>query len=211
MRARRGRTLRPPWTGPFGLHRPGTTLLHRAPAGAKLAALAAFSLVVALVPGLAAAAAGAALVGALALRVRVPPRAARAALVVAALVGGYRAWAAGASAGLAAGLDLSALVLAGAVLVACTSPDEVLGAVATAARPLRRLGADPERAGLAAVLMLRAVPSLVGTLAESRDAARARGCERDPRTWLTPAAVRTVARAHATGEALAARGLDRPG
>ena len=48
---------------------------------------------------------------------------------------------------------------------------------------------------------------LVRTTSETRDAARARGLERNPRAVLVPAAVRMVAHARATGDALAARGL----
>jgi biotin transport system permease protein len=48
---------------------------------------------------------------------------------------------------------------------------------------------------------------LVGTTLESRDAARARGLDRDPRALVIPAAVRMVGHARATGDALAARGL----
>ena len=44
---------------------------------------------------------------------------------------------------------------------------------------------------------------------ETRDAARARGLERNPRAVLIPAAVRMVAHARATGDALAARGPRR--
>lgn len=202
-----GRPLRPPWAGPFGLYRPGSTPLHRMPPGLELAGLAAFSLAVVLLPGLPAAAGGACLAAAVAAWVRAPWRAARGGALAAVLVGTYHAWAATPAAGLAAGLDLLALVLAGVVLVATTPADAVLDAVAGAARPLRRFGVRPQRAALAAVLMVRAVPTLAATLAESRDAARARGADRSPRTWLTPAAVRAVARAHRTGEALAARGL----
>ena len=56
-------------------------------------------------------------------------------------------------------------------------------------------------------IMLRAIPALLETFAETRDAARARGLDRSPRALLVPAAVRTVSRARATGDALAARGL----
>jgi len=163
-------------------------------AGLEIAALAAFSLAVVLVPGVPAAAAGAVLALAAALLVRVPRRTWRGAVVVALLVGAGRTWSGGIADGAGAALDVLALVLAGGVFVARTSPDELLDLL-------------PGRLGLAAVLMIRSIPALVGTVAETREAARARGCERDPRTWLTPAAVRAVARAHTTGEALAARGL----
>lgn len=161
---------------------------------AKLAALASFSLAVVLAHGVPAAAVGAGLGAVAALVVGVPRRAWRGAALVALVVGAGRTWSGGAAVGAAAGLDVLALVLAAAVLVARTPPDELLDLL-------------PGRLGLAAVLMVGSIPGLVGTVAATREAARARGSERDPRTWLTPAAVRAVARAHATGEALAARGL----
>ncbi len=220
-----GRPLPRRWTGPLGLYRPGSTRLHRLPAGQKLVALAVFSLLVVLLPEVAGALAARATVPAvaiagtgcavllavtaavLALRVRVPGSAWRGALVLALVVGAGRAWTGSFGAALVAALGVLALVLAGAVLTATTPADAVLDALAAGARPLRRLGVRPDRAALAAVLMVRAVPALVGTLGATREAACARGVQRDPRTWLTPVAVRAVARAHATGEALAARGL----
>ena len=79
--------------------------------------------------------------------------------------------------------------------------------MARALGPLRRVGGAPETVALAVGLMLRAVPALMRTATEVRDAARARGLERDPRALLVPAAVRAVGRARATGKALAARGI----
>ena len=56
-------------------------------------------------------------------------------------------------------------------------------------------------------LFLRTIPVLARMSLETRDAARARGLDREPRAILVPAAVRMVAHARATGDALAARGL----
>lgn len=161
---------------------------------AKLAALAAFSIAVVLTHGVPAAAVAAGSGAAVALVAGVPRRTWRGAVLVALVVGAGRTWSGGPTVGAAAALDVLALVLAAAVLVARTAPDELLDLL-------------PGRLGLAAVLMVGSIPALVRTVAATREAARARGCERDARTWLTPAAVRAVARAHATGEALAARGL----
>jgi biotin transport system permease protein len=172
----------------------GSATRRAAATTAKIAALAAFSLAVVLLPGPATAAVGAGLATVAALVTGVPRRTWRGALAFMVLVGAGRTWSGGSAAGVAAGLDVLALVLAGAVLVARTPPDDLLDLL-------------PGRLGLAAVLMLRSIPALVGTVGATREGARARGCERDPRTWLTPAAIRAVARAHATGEALVARGL----
>jgi biotin transport system permease protein len=69
------------------------------------------------------------------------------------------------------------------------------------------VGLPPETVALAVGLFLRTVPVVVRVVGESRDAARARGRERDPRATVVPAAVRMVAHARTTGDALAARGL----
>ena len=52
-----------------------------------------------------------------------------------------------------------------------------------------------------------AVPMTLDLANQSRDAARARGLERSPRARLTPVAIRVVAHARATGDALHARGI----
>jgi biotin transport system permease protein len=72
---------------------------------------------------------------------------------------------------------------------------------------LRRLGVDPDSIGLAVAVMMRSLPHLIGAFQEVRDAADARGIGRNPVTYIAPVVVRTVAYAHATGDALAARGL----
>ena len=111
---------------------------------------------------------------------------------------------------------LGGLVLAGNVVLAVlasrlltmTKPVPVLldGLVA-GARPLRWLGLSPERFGLAVAVMLRSIPYLTGAFRDVRDAARARGLDRNPVAHVTPVVVRAVGFAQATGDALAARGL----
>lgn len=93
-------------------------------------------------------------------------------------------------------------------LILLTTPVPVLiDALVAVVRPLRRLGLDPERFGLAVAVMLRSVPFVAGAFGEVRDAARARGLERNPFALVAPVVVQSVAYARATGEALAARGL----
>ncbi|MFS0704216.1 energy-coupling factor transporter transmembrane protein EcfT [Cellulomonas sp. 179-A 9B4 NHS] len=203
--------MRAPWAGPLGLHHPGRSVLHRAPVPAKLAALAVTSLAVVLVRGVPAAVLGLAVVlGATALA-RVPwHRTTRGLLPVvltAVVLGAYQAWVGDPARGVEAALDLLTLVLAGTLVTATTRADDLLAAVTRAARPLRHVGLPPETVGLAVGLFLRSVPLLVHTVTETRDAARARGLERDPRALVVPAAVRMVGHARTTGDALAARGL----
>lgn len=210
-RPRRAGPLRPTWSGPLGLHQPGTSLLHRAPTTAKLLVLAAAGLTVVVLRG--------PLSAAVALSVAVlahlvaglhwhrTRRGLTGFAVVALVVGLYQTWARGWAVGFEAAADLLALVLLATVVTTTTRADDLLDTVRRAARPLRHVGLAPETVALAISLMLRSVPVLVHAAAQSRDAARARGLERSPRAVVVPAAVRMVGHARATGEALAARGL----
>ena len=195
----------------LGLHRPGTTWLHRLPAGAKLLGLLAAGVVVvglhgpvtgvvALVVAVAVAAWSGAGVGTLV-------RSMRTVLLMAALLLAYTAWQRGWERAVEVTADLLALVLLATVLTVTTAIDEILDALTRGLGPLRRVGVDPERVALAFSLMIRAVPLTLDLAAEARDAARARGLERDPRARLVPLVIRSVAHARATGEALDARGV----
>lgn len=202
---------RPRWAGPLGLYHPGATALHRAAPGAKLAGLATLAVsVVALRGPVSALALFGIAVGAVVLG-RVPARStARGVLpaaVTAVLVGAYQWWARGWQVGVEVAVDLVTLVLSASVVTATTPADRMLDTLGAAARPLRHVGLAPETAALAVGIMLRSIPALLETFGEVRDAAWARGLDRNPRALLVPAAVRTVARARATGDALAARGL----
>ena len=203
--------IRPPWAGPLGLYHPGTTVIHRAPAGLKLAFLAVFAVAVVAVRGPASAVLflGIALLAQLVARIpwHRTTRGLVPALVTAALIGAYQWWARGWAIALEVSVDLVALVLLGAVVTATTRADTLLDALARLARPLRHVGLSPDVVALSVGLFLRTIPVLARMSLETRDAARARGLDREPRAILVPAAVRMVAHARATGDALAARGL----
>ncbi|QZY28204.1 energy-coupling factor transporter transmembrane component T [Nocardioides coralli] len=195
----------------LGLYRPGSTWLHRLPASAKLLALVVAGVVVVVLRGplSGVAALGVAVVLAAwsGAGVRRLVRALRALLLMMLLVAAYSAWQQGWERAVETGGDLLALVLLATVLTVTTPVDEVLDAVTRGVRPLRRVGVDPERVGLAFALMIRAVPSTLDLAHQTRDAARARGLDRDPRALLVPLVIRSVAHARATGEALDARGI----
>jgi biotin transport system permease protein len=195
----------------LGLHQPGTTWLHRLPAAAKLIGLLAASITVVVlrgpvsgVVGLAVAVGLAAWSGA---GVRVLLRSLRVLLLTAALLLAYTAWQRGWERAVEVTADLLALVLLATVVTVTTAIDEILDALTRGLGPMRRLGVDPERVALAFSLMIRAVPTTLDLATQTRDAARARGLERDPRARLVPLVIRSVAHARATGEALDARGI----
>jgi biotin transport system permease protein len=93
-------------------------------------------------------------------------------------------------------------------LLTLTTPiPELVDGIAIACRPLKVFRVDPDRIALAVAVMVRSLPHLLGAFDEVRDAATARGIRRNPVAYVAPVVVRAVAYAHATGDALAARGL----
>jgi len=193
-----------------GVHQPGTTLLHRLPVGPKLAGLAAYSLAVVLVRSAPASVVWLVVALGLALlaRVRVATlvRAARGVLVLAVVAAALQWWWYDGAKAVETLLDLLSLALAAVVVTATTPVNDVLDALVRWLGPLRRVGVVPERVALAFTLAIQALPGTIALALETRDAARARGV-RHPRAYLAPFVVRVVARAHETGDALAARGL----
>lgn len=103
--------------------------------------------------------------------------------------------------------NLVLCLYASRVLTLTTPAPVLLDAVVTAAGPVRFVGGNPEQVGLAVALMVRSIPHLLGSFTEVRNAARARGLERNVFAQVAPVVVGAVAYARATGEALAARGL----
>jgi len=93
------------------------------------------------------------------------------------------------------------------ILLLSTPMPTLVDALVAAVGPLRRVGLDPERFGLAVAIMVRSVPFVAGAFGDVRDAARARGLERNLFAQVAPVVVQTVAFARTTGDALAARGL----
>lgn len=207
----RRRPSRARWTGPLGLYTPGSTWLHRLSPGYKIAALAALSVVLTVwrTPAVGPSALGVAVVLLLATGapLRKTSRALLPVVVVGVVLGVFQWWSRDLSAAVAVTGTLLALVVLATVVTVTSPADRVLDTVVRAAGPLRRVGVSPEVVGLTVTLMLRSVPLLVELAWEVRDAARARGLERTPRAYLVPFVLRTVARAHRTGDALAARGI----
>ncbi len=199
---------------PAGTYSPGTSVLHRWRAGWKLAGLGV--LLVALV---AAASVPAVLVGAAValLGYAVAGVGWRVALAqvwplrwFAVVLVAVQWWLSGPrTAALTVGSLVVAVALAGLVTVT-TRVSAMLEVFARLARPMGRLGVDPDRVALVLALAVRAVPVVAALAGQVREAHRARGLPLDPRTLAVPLVVRTLREADAVGEALAARGLDDP-
>lgn len=126
------------------------------------------------------------------------------------VLGAYQWWLNGAVTAAVVVLNIAACVLAARLLILTTPGQRLLDGMVSAAMPFRAFGADPERFGLTLSLMMRSIPYLLGSVADVRDAARARGLHRRPSAVVVPVIINAVAYAHQTGEALAARGLGDP-
>lgn len=195
----------------LGIHTPGTTVWHRMGVAGKYVVFLALTLP-AIISG-APLIIGALLVLALLLTAstRAPLRLAWGlpsglVLVLAALAAYHLLTGAPQTAAQVVGTPLVALYASRLILL--TTPMPVLiDALVAAVRPLRRLGVDPERFGLAVAVLIRSVPFVVAAFGEVRDAARARGLERNPLASVTPVVIQSVAFARTTGDALMARGL----
>lgn len=74
--------------------------------------------------------------------------------------------------------------------------------------PLRRVGVDPDRAGLVLALTIRCVPLMVEVVGAVSQARKARGASFSIRALVVPSVVRALRRADAIGDALTARGVD---
>jgi biotin transport system permease protein len=194
-----------------GLHQPGDTILHRLPVGAKVLGLAALSLAIVVVRDVRLALVFLLMTLLLAAVARVPLRsvwrAARGVLLVAVVAGLFQWWWYGAEKAVETFLDLLSLALAALSLTATTTVNEMVDALSRWARPLRVLGVDPDRVALTVALTIGALPGTIAIARETRDAAGARGLDRNPRAYLSPFVIRVVARAHESGDALHARGI----
>ncbi|WP_067173003.1 energy-coupling factor transporter transmembrane component T family protein [Microtetraspora niveoalba] len=195
---------------PGGWYEPGSSPLHRAPAGGKFAALLVLA---AAVFALRSPAWLGAICAAVVLAygvARVPLRrcagVARSLAVLAAFVFVLQWWLLGAGQALVVCLRVVAALAAANLFTITTRIDDVVSAVEGGLAPLRRFGVRPDRIGLLVGLTLRAVAALSAIAAEVREAARARGAQRSVTAFAVPFLVRTLRHADELGEALAARG-----
>lgn len=200
-----------PATALLGAYRPGDTWLHRLGAGTKLLALFAAGILLVLsrgwVSGVTALVVATAVLASSGAPLTLTARALRGLAILTALLGAFHVWQNGWPRAVEVVGELFALILLATAMTVTTPVDEILDTVTRALGPLRRFGVDPGRVGLAFSLMLRAIPTTLAVAEETRDAAVARGLQRDPRARLTPLVIRVVAHARETGDALHARGI----
>ncbi|GAA4613217.1 energy-coupling factor transporter transmembrane component T family protein [Saccharopolyspora hordei] len=196
---------------PLGLYEPGTSPVHRAPAGGKLVALLVFA-VVTFVLGSPAVLGGCVLAVVLLHGIaRVPARRcwqiARVLVPLVLVVFLLQWWMLGLDSAAVVCLRLLAALAAANLFTLTTRVDDVVTAVERGLGPTRRLGVRPERIGLLVGLTLQAVAALSTIATQVREAQRARDADRSLAAFAVPFLVRTLRHADDLGEALAARGV----
>lgn len=196
----------------WGLYQPGNSLLHRLPAGAKLAFLliaavgthwldrpwrvAAALLTVLLLYGVA--------------RIPLVVLAAqlRSLLWLVVVLGAFQWLVTGwRTATVVVGVLVLLVLLAGLVTLT-TNSTSMVDAIVWMCAPLRPLRVNPERVGLMLTLGIRSVAVVAGLAHEVREAQLARGLNSSPTAFAVPLVVRSLRHADALGDALVARGVD---
>jgi biotin transport system permease protein len=196
----------------FAVFVPGESVLHRAPAGAKLLALALAAVLSVLIRKPWQVLVLLVVVVVLYLVARIPWRTAlaqgRPLLWFAAALTVFQLLVSGWEKAVVIVGGMLGLVLLAALVSLTTRTTEIVDAVVAGAGPLRRVGADPERLGLLVALAVRAVPVIVDLAREVRQAQVARGAAASPTAFVVPLVVRSLRHADRLADALVARGID---
>ncbi len=201
----------------LALYVPRSSPVHRIPAGWKLLALAALSVLVFAVPtlplvsgALAAVVAGG--LFAARLPVAVLARQVRAVLWLLIAIFLLHVLLTDVSTGSRTVLRLLTLVLAAAVVTATTRVSAMVAVVERICGPLRWFGVRPARIGLVIAMALRFIPLIADRADRIREAQAARGGSarglRGLTTTVVPLLVQVLQLAHTVSEALDARGAD---
>ncbi|RBY75754.1 energy-coupling factor transporter transmembrane protein EcfT [Geodermatophilus sp. TF02-6] len=197
----------------LSLYVPGTSPVHRAPAGLKLAVLAGLGVglfAVSRVEVLAGVLAGVLVLGLGVARLPVGVLWAqvRPVWVLLAVLFGFHLVVTDAATGAVAVLRLLVLVLAAALVTATTRVTALVAVVEWLARPLRLVGVRPARVGLVIAMTLRFIPLVAEQAARIREAQAARGAQRVRLGAVVPLLIAVLRLAHTLSEALDARGAD---
>lgn len=193
------------------LYRPGTGILHRASAAAKLGALAILALVLSIYPH-DALSIGMVLLAVVALYVigGLPVRVLAVELwrlrgIIVVLGAALAVFVSPVAAWIDTGRVVALLLLA-SLLTLSTRMEAVLDVLRRLLHPLRRMGVDPEAVALTLSLTITMIPVVAAFAKRVREAGRARGVRLGPRA-VVPLLVMTLRHADDVGEALAARGI----
>ncbi|QGU04839.1 energy-coupling factor transporter transmembrane component T family protein [Corynebacterium comes] len=197
---------------PLGVHLPGRTLIHRAPAGGKFLALLGFILASTLVvetPLVATGWLGLVAVGYVIARVplRIAVGQTSPVLPVLLVLGAFQWWQRGLPFALTTVIVLFASVAAATLLTLTTTIIELMTAIEKGLSPFGRFGLPVETISLAVSLTIRLIPLQLATVNEVLAARKARGAGFSITAFGTPVLIRSIRRGRLLAEALIARGV----
>ncbi|QTX04337.1 energy-coupling factor transporter transmembrane component T family protein [Agromyces archimandritae] len=194
----------------IGMYVPGTSVLHRMPAGAKLPALAVLVVLAAAAPGWPWLAGGAVFTAALFALARIPAsalwRQLRPLAWIVAITLPINWIFTGFEHAVTVALRIAVCVALAALVTLTTRVGDMLDAVQRGLSRVPRV--DAERIGLLLAMTIRAVPLIAEIVHAVLEARRARGAEGSLRAVAVPVVLRALQAADAMGEALIARGAD---
>lgn len=197
----------------IGLYRPGSSLLHRMPAGVKLLLLLLTIIAATLFARTPVAVGAVALaVAALFAVARIPVKVAlaqlRPVLWMMLIIGIFQLIITSPTRAIVVCGVLMISVALAALITLTTRVTDMLDTVTRVLQPLRRFGVDPDRIGLMLALAIRCIPILATIVHEVSEARKARGLQWSMTALVTPVLVRALRTADAMGDALIARGVD---
>ncbi len=197
---------------PMGVYVPGSSIIHRCPAGWKLLLLLLFIILTTILARTVPLAIGVLTLSALAfLLARIPisitwnqlwPP-----LPILIPLAAFQWWQKDFDAAAIMFLTVYASIIAAVLLTLTTPVAQMMDALDKAMAPLARFGVPTENISLAMSLTIRLLPLMFATVAEVLEARKARGAGTSVAAFGTPVIIRSIRRARAMGEALQARGV----
>lgn len=199
----------------IGVYQPGNSVLHRLPAGGKLAGLFVGLFVIVWLERPVEMAAAFGVLVLLFLATGLPLRSWLAQfkpiLWITPFLFGLQWWLADWQAAvMVCGTMVASVGLAG-LMILTTPVTAILDVCQRMLRPLRRFGVDPDRVGLVMALTIRCIPlmtEIVNQVSQARKARGITGLSTSIVALAAPAVIRALRAADALGEALIARGVD---
>jgi len=195
------------------LYRPGTSLLHRMPAGAKVLVFAALVLAIALtansvwtLPTAGILAISLYLIAGLGIPTLL--RQLYAARWIALVMLVTQVFFLPVLAAISNTSRVLVVIVLAALITLTTRVPALLDATESALAPLRRFGVNPAGIGLVLALTITAIPVIGGFAADIREAQRARGAPVRLQTFVVPLLVMSLKHSDELADALTARGIE---
>ena len=195
------------------LYRPGTSLLHRMPAGAKVLVFAALVLAIALtansvwtLPTAGILAISLYLIAGLGIPTLL--RQLYAARWIALVMLVTQVFFLPVLAAISNTSRVLVVIVLAALITLTTRVPALLDATERALAPLRRFGVNPAGIGLVLALTITAIPVIGGFAADIREAQRARGAPVRLQTFVVPLLVMSLKHSDELADALTARGIE---